>query len=190
MPYDEEISIMPTPTPLPETIGLFSPSSGLWIVIASIPTAALAILTFFSLKENTKARKAQLQPNIIVNFVIEDYFTLELIVKNTGNSAAQNVNININPQINHPFNNIGFLAPNSEMRHKIAFLKPDAKIIEDYDITISYLDVFNKKHANNYPVNIKSLLDSYMDNKPDTLQQIANGLNDIAVYLNSPKSNL
>lgn len=173
------MSATPTPIPTPPT-DFFTANNGLWSFSATLATVVMVVLTYFTLRENIKARKAQFRPNIIVNFVIEDFFTLELIVKNTGNSPALNVKIDIDPQVGHPFNDIKFLAPNSEMRHPIMFIEHTSHINVDYNFSISYFDVFKKHHADNYPVNIKPLLDSYEYNKTNTLKQIADGLNHLA----------
>lgn len=177
---------MATPTPSPETYDFFIANSGLWSFLATVSTLIMVIITYISLRENVLARRSQLQPNIIIDFVIEYFYILQIVIKNTGNNPALNVKITIEPNINHPFNNIKFLAPNSEMRHPVDYLKEDSKIIEEYKILISYSDVYKKLHKNSYTINIKPLLQSYLNHKPNDLADIAKGLDGLVKVLESP----
>lgn len=94
-------------------------NSSLWSFLVTVATAIYVILTYRLLNKNVKARKLQVQPNIIVDLDVSSIF-LKMIVKNIGSNSAINVRIQTEPNIdNNPFSNIEFIAPGREISNVI-----------------------------------------------------------------------
>lgn len=144
-------------------------NSALWTLLATIATVIYVILTYKLLKETINTRKIQNQPYVIVDLEIKSIY-LKLIVKNVGNSPAKNILININPEINNPFSNIEFLAPNREISSVINYIfnKDTTELKQTkYKISISYTDIYENSSTYNheYVIDISPFLQSIKFNE-------------------------
>jgi len=148
-------------TYIPET------QSNWWEILVALGTLALAIATFFSIRESIKARKLMIQPNILVDFCIDSGVYLQLIVKNSSNYPAHDVVVSIVPKINHPFGRIDLLSPFVEMRHTLSIItdieKDRSSIDTEYDVIVEYRDINKGKHKIPFHINLTPLLDTFQN---------------------------
>ena len=144
-------------------------------ILTVIGTFALAIVAIWSLRENIKARKAFIQPNIVVDFDVSSQLYLQLIVKNIGNNSAYNVNIKISPEINHPFSHIELLSSGKEYRHTVSEIENLSTIAAKYEISIEYVDLYHKRHSiPSFSLDLSTIKDTYKDKEDAPEEKLKN----------------
>jgi hypothetical protein len=169
-------------------------NSSLWSFLVTLATIIYVILTYRLLNENVKARKLQVQPNIIVDLDVSGFF-LKMIVKNIGNNSAKYVRIETQPNIeNNPFSNIEFLAPGREISNVIRFLSHDEKTNDEsttYQIKINYEDPFREEYSQEYNIDISPIINAtnYRNGNRDA-KEIVDKLDKIVSKLDDLKGNL
>lgn len=145
-------------------LNFINSNSALWSFLVTIATVIYVILTYRLLKETITTRKIQNQPYVIVDIELKSIY-LKMIVKNVGNSPAKNIKINLDPEINNPFSNIEFLAPNREVSSVIKYVfhkNSNEQEQTKYKFSISYTDIYEKPntYAHEYVIDISPLLQS------------------------------
>lgn len=150
-------------------LNFINSNSALWSFLVTIATIVYVILTYRLLKETAKARKLQSQPYIIADLVIKGIF-LKMIVKNIGNNCALNVKIEVEPEVNNPFSNIDFLAPEGEISNVIKYITHSQSTNSEnlkYKFKIFYEDTYKEKYYHEYTIDISPLLLStnYIENE-------------------------
>lgn len=189
-------------------------NSALWSFLATAATVVYVILTYKLLKETINTRKIQNQPFVIVDIELKSIY-LKLIVKNVGNSPAKNIKINVIPEIENPFSNIEFLAPNREISSVIKYIfitDSNEQKQTRYKFFISYTDIYRKSttYTHEYEIDISPLLQSTnfnenenkaivekldkmlskFDNLKDELHKISDSSKNQADYLKDIKSKI
>lgn len=147
-----------------QILNFINSNSALWSFLATFATVIYVILTYKLLKETINTRKIQNQPYVIVDLEIKSIY-LKIIVKNVGNSPAKNILINVDPEINNPFSNIEFLAPNREVSSVISYVfnkDSNEQKQTKYTFSISYTDIYEKAttYSHEYVIDISPLLQS------------------------------
>lgn len=154
-------------------------------IFLAIITAVYVYLTWQLLQENKKMRNALNEPKVIA--ILDPYKVrlVELVIKNIGLGPAYNIFLKIEPDFichstkklfsKHSFvqKGITYLAPNEEFRH---FLNLVSEMKENgegtiYDGSLTYEDVFSKKHSNTFIYDPFAKDDtSFIDRKDELLE--------------------
>lgn len=159
-------------------------NDSLWSFLVTISTIVYVVLTYRLLKETVKARKLQYKPYVIVDFEVKTYY-LKMVIKNIGNDAALNVNINTSPAINNDIKNLEFIAPGREISNIIMYLFDDGKVKDTkFFIDISYEDLFKQKYTHKYNFDISTLLKITQFNESD-LKPVVDSLSKIHKEINT-----
>lgn len=141
-------------------LSFINSNSALWNFLVTIATAIYVFLTYKLLNETVKSRKLQNRPYIIADMEIKG-ICLKMVVKNIGTNSALNVKIIVQPEINNPFIDIKFFAPNREISNIVSYifqeeLNKDKSTI--YKFIISYEDTYKFNYKDEYTIDISPLL--------------------------------
>jgi len=132
-------------------------------------TLAYVIATFLTLKEIKRQREQSARPYVIVDFIIDkDAIFMYLIIKNIGNTMAQNIKITEVPVFVQSFHFEEYNPKN--FKDGLKFLPPGKQVDTFYDslvdycgkklpmsytVTVSYEDaITGKQYEERYDINL------------------------------------
>lgn len=161
-----------------------------------LTTLILAFGTLILALETKRMRKVQTEPDVFINFQPQndDIYVIDLIIGNTGQGTAFNIEFEINPDFEYEKgeflselsffkNGIPFLAPNQNLKSALIWLEDKAvglpfdRLSKPFEIVINYEDHTKKKFTRIYPMDLTPL-GSIRDNS-DTLKESLKELIDI-----------
>lgn len=170
----------------------------------TLATVFMAVATFLSVNEMKKTRKESNKAHVIAYFKLRGH-KIDFVIKNHGLTEARNVKISSVPNIEGSESNITikslfenlipFFPPQMEIR-TFFDMAPDyidkiaehGKNFPDYYITISYEDIYFKKHDYKYKLNLKYIHDvGWLGNEHQDIQTSLSVIADYTKFLKKKK---
>ncbi|MCE7699641.1 MAG: hypothetical protein K8E24_012810 [Methanobacterium paludis] len=146
--------------------------------VALIFTFFVALGTLVLAFETRHMRKAQTDPEVYISLQPdEDIITyINIIIKNTGQGSASDIQFKIDPDLNYYSDNRGdrYLSEKSFIKNGISYLAPNQmlksyltdtklghfnKLSKPFKITINYKSMTGKEFERIYPIDIGSIIE-------------------------------